>query len=337
MFTEITLRPPAWKIRALVIVGAACAALAFCSIAVGGRRADRGVPAAVSFGVFALMSLGHAYRLSGASLRMREFGIEIERHSTESLFVEWKEIESIGAAMFTVPVASRAGYRSSLYIGIRLVDKCPKRHTKDCEKNRNYSAYDILLTPIYGMSLKETVRRLNEKMREATGAPPPPASFGTTVFAQGLPPEKISSVIHMGGRPIGVMLQPCIRTKCPMCLSEQVFYLLEAPFIDPENRFVKGLVCENCNLEVPANNDIERAKLLEAAAIWKTVESKDDARAQILALHSEVIERIIQGAETVVCPKCGEQNPANFSECWNCHYIIKDLPPADLSDAPESV
>jgi len=91
-----------------------------------------------------------------------------------------------------------------------------------------YSGYDILLAGIYGMSVAETVNRLNEKMREATGAPPP------------------------------------------------------SP--DP--------------------------------ALVETTTSVPD--------------------ETVVCPKCGEQVPANFSECWKCGHILKDLRPAGLSDASES-
>jgi len=125
------------------------------------------------------------------------------------------------------------------------------------------------------------------------------------------------------------MDQPCIETNCPMCFSEQIFFLLEAPTNDPKNRFVKGLVCANCNYEVITEDDTERAKLLKAATIWEAVESKDDARAQILALQSSVIMHIIQNSKTVVCPKCGAQNPENYAECWNCQHILKDLPPAE--------
>jgi len=230
MFNEITLRPPARKIKILGIGGAACAVVAvvaFLGVAAGGGGRFAGT--AIPLAVVALVCWSQARALAGASLGVRKFCIEIQRRADdpEPLLVEWAEIERIGIAAYRS--SGIRGGNSASYIGIRLVDKCSKRHTKTHEKNRRYSDYDILLAGIYGMSVAETVNRLNEKMREATGVPPPP-----------------------------VPVEP-----------------VETPASAPE--------------------------------------------------------------ETVVCPKCGEQNPANFSECWKCGHVLKDLSPADVSDAPESV
>ena len=328
MFTEIILRPPAWKIKMLIMAGAVCAACLLYLFATGGRYAELSIP----LGLVIWVCWDYAYTLANASLGIRKFGIEIKRRAAEPLFIEWKEIERIETAVFHALYVS--GRNNTSHIGIRLADKCPGRHTKTREKNRLHSGCDILLAGIYGMSIEKTVAWLNEKMCEATGAPPPARPAETTKSAPNEAPAKSSDTMHMG-RPIGIMSQPCIETKCPMCLDERIFFLLEANLGASEDRFVNGLVCNKCCYEVPAGNETERAKLLEAAAIWETAESKDAARAQILALKSEVITRIIADSETINCPKCGEITPAHFSECWKCQHIFKDLPPAEPCDDPE--
>lgn len=43
-----------------------------------------------------------------------------------------------------------------------------------------------------------------------------------------------------------------------------------------------------------------------------------------LARGKRVLAEMAQKAdETVVCPSCGEENPANFTTCWNCNAALE--------------
>ena len=322
MFTETTLRPPAWKIKALVIAGAVCAACAIgaayklSGAPLTGGRID-GAPAGLMFffGAGMLFCWSQARTLASASLDIRKYGIEIKRRATEPLFIEWKEIERIETAVFNAPTGRGSG--STCHIGIRLVDKCSKRHAKEYEKNRLHSGCDILLAAIYGMSNEETVALLREKMREATGKPRPSP-------AEPMPDDLTAQpTISFDGL-------PCFECKCTSCMTVQTF-CLEEPDRDGRDAGIKGAIrCPACKHTRRTKKDEEWEKLKQAARIWNQMQrgtlAKESAISEILALNSKIIGGIAFESRTWRCKGCGEENSPRFPECWNCQQTRNDTP-----------
>lgn len=313
MFPEVTLRPPAWKKGALIIAGVVCATYILCIIAIKGRAIENGDTAVVVVcGAVAWMFWNRARTLAGASLGIRKYGIEIKRHAAEPLFIEWKEIERIEAT--TVHAHQTRGFSNTCYIGIRFVDKCPKRHSKDCEKNRLHGGCDILLADVYDMSIVKTVDLLNEKMREATGRQPIPADPPSDDF-EVEPPHSFDGL-------------PCFECKCPSCMTVQTFYLEEPGW----NEYVtKGVVrCPSCKFSRLTRKDEEWEKLQQAALIWNQMHrgtlTKEAAVSKVLALNSKILGGIAFESLTWQCKSCGAENPPHFDECWKCQHEREDAP-----------
>ena len=120
----------------------------------------------------------------------------------------------------------------------------------------------------------------------------------------------------------------CLVWKCPRCNDVRQFSLiarsggmafLSLPFSRPHRML--DLQCGECGFEfrVAANERAAVEQLRDATSRLMSGEMKAEAyRDFVTALQSPFIGEMLALTTSWACPKCGEDNPVTFSDCWKC-------------------
>lgn len=121
----------------------------------------------------------------------------------------------------------------------------------------------------------------------------------------------------------------CAVVSCPLCMEARIFRLFQAdavwPFVKSGHLMLRCEVC-GCTRDVPES---ERAAALDAVALFRCLEAGELTAAghavRLVALGFHTLRTLDEDAASWQCGGCGEKNPGNFAECWNCHAVMPGL------------
>ena len=125
--------------------------------------------------IIALTLFGAAVYLSWLSLQKRtkvlidQHGLTIQASYAAVQSIPWHEIEAFGIASLGSISGGVYSFTGKQYVGIRLSNSSNLKISKQCTDNRLLSDYDVLLSAIYGMPLKEFEAFLVDAKKRAEG------------------------------------------------------------------------------------------------------------------------------------------------------------------------
>jgi hypothetical protein len=136
----------------------------------------------------------------------------------------------------------------------------------------------------------------------------------------------------------------CAKLKCPFCMKEGPFVLRKVgTFIKYhglsllEIDKIYQLACTLCKYR----KDIEPQEISSAKKSVILLSKKEngeisesDYSLQIAHLEFPSLHALREASKAWTCPDCGEDVPANFSECWKCKAV---RPMAQLEEISEQI
>ena len=117
-----------------------------------------------------------------------------------------------------------------------------------------------------------------------------------------------------------------VETKCPGCSEAAWFHLVQK---QPRDRLLSllrlgkswALKCSSCGFSLPIRHaDVAGAQRLNEN--YKAFEEGRVTTEQLREVWAEtpltVLHDLRNDADLHKCPKCGEENPNAFTNCWSC-------------------